>query len=148
MIYVDTSVIVKLYVREEYSQAASIWLRRHDEAIPLTPFHELELTNAVKLKQFRNEMTKGQIEVVLTRFNEHEREGIYYRPQIHWANAFTLAVALSRKHTEKTGSRSLDIMHVALALSISATGFLTFDERQSKLAIAAGLRVEDCRKTS
>ena len=40
MIYVDTSVMVKLYVREEHSQEVSGWLQNNDEAIPLTPFDD------------------------------------------------------------------------------------------------------------
>ena len=52
MVYVDTSMIVKLYVKEEYSRDTSNWLKENDEAIPLTSFHELELINAIHLKQF------------------------------------------------------------------------------------------------
>lgn len=58
-----------------------------------------------------------------------------------WTDIFTRAVDLSGKHTKKTGSRSLDILHVATAFSIGAGHFFTFDERQSLLAHAAGLRV-------
>ena len=148
MIYVDTSAIVKLYIREEYSRGVSSWLRERDEAIPFTPFHELELTNAIRLKRFRSEMTDEQAEIVLTRVNEHERKRVLYRPQIHWADVFTLAIHLSRKHTETIGSGSLDIIHVASALSMRADGFLTFDERQSALAAAAGLKIEGCAGTA
>jgi predicted nucleic acid-binding protein len=144
MIYVDTSVIVKLYVREEHSREVSEWLQRNDEAIPLTPFHELEFTNAIKLKQFRNEMTKDQGRIVFNKFNEHEKRGVLYRPQIQWSDVFARSLDLSRTHTENTGSRSLDVIHVALALSIGMARFLTFDERQSQLASAAGLRIETC----
>jgi hypothetical protein len=35
-------------------------------------------------------------------------------------------------------------MHVAMALSIGAVSFLTFDDRQSKLALIAGLTLEKC----
>ena len=144
MIYVDTSAIVKLYVREEYSRNVSNWLREQDEAIPLTPFHELELTNAIRLKQFRCELTKEEGERVLARVNEHESKGVFFRPQIQWTHALALAIHLSRKHTEAIGSRSLDIIHVASALSMRADRLVTFDERQSKLAAAAGLKVETC----
>jgi len=147
MIYVDTSVIVKLYIKEEYSREASNWLRKQGRAIPLTPFHELEFTNAVKLKQFRNEMTGEEAEVVLKRFHEHERRGVFYRPQMHWADAFTLAIDLSRTQTESIGSRSLDVIHVASALAMSADGFITLDERQSNLAVKAGLKVEDFQES-
>jgi hypothetical protein len=36
----------------------------------------------------------------------------------------------------------LDILHVALALSIVADRFLTFDDRQTKLAALVGLKIE------
>ncbi len=47
-----------------------------------------------------------------------------------------------KKHSENIGSRSLDILHVAFALSIKADRFLTHDERQAKLAALAGLKIE------
>lgn len=147
MIYVDTSVIVKLYFREEFSFEASNWIRKRSRAIPLTPFHELEFTNAVKLKRFRKEMTKEEAETVIARFHEHEKRAVFYRPQIDWADTFGLAIDLSRTHTEKIGARSLDVIHVASALALGADGFTTLDQKQSKLAANAGLRIEDCRKT-
>jgi predicted nucleic acid-binding protein len=38
MVYVDTSVIVKLYIREDYSQEASNWVTGINQAIPMTLF--------------------------------------------------------------------------------------------------------------
>ncbi len=146
MIYVDTSVIVKLYVREEFSRKVSDWIRSTNEPIPLTPLHELELINSVKLKCFRNEMSRDEAEIILSNVGKHGRMGVFYRPQISWADSLVLAMELSMKHAENIGCRSLDIMHVAMALSIGAASFLTFDERQSKLALLAGLRLENCKR--
>lgn len=144
MVYVDTSVMVKLYIKEEYSQAVSAWIRANDEAIPKTVFHELEFTNAIKLKQFRDEMTNSEAETVLGRFSQHETDGIFYRPAINWPDAFARSITLSRNHTETIGSRSLDVIHVALALSMGADRFFTFDEKQLQLVSAAGLRAVTC----
>lgn len=144
MLYVDTSVIVKLYIKEEYSLEVSHWIRKNNEAIPLTRFHELEFTNAVYLKQLRTEMTKEQVLFVLSKFDEHQRRGVYYRPQINWVDTINLALDLSQSHTKTAGSRSLDIIHVASALAIKANRFLTLDKRQSALADLAGLTVENC----
>ena len=144
MIYVDTSAIVKLYVKEQYSREVSEWIRMRNESIPLTPLHELELLNAVKLKCFRNEMSAEQSQIILINFGKHEMIGVFRRPQISWADMFSLAVQLSGEHTEDTGSRSLDLMHVAMALSIGSRSFLTFDDRQSRLALIAGLTLENC----
>lgn len=143
MNYVDTSVIVKLYVREKYSREVSDWIRSKNESIPWTPLHELEFINAVKLKCFRNEMTGMESEIILANIGKHEKRGVFHRPRISWPDSFALAVELSRKHSENTGAGTLDIMHVAMALSIGAASFLTFDEKQSKLASVAGLSLEN-----
>ena len=144
MVYVDTSVIVKLYIKETYSREASDWISANNEAIPKTIFHELEFTNAIRLKQFRNEMSNREAEIVFKRFHKHEKESIFYRPQINWPDAFARSLELSKNHTKKTGSRSLDIIHVASALSMEADRFFTFDDKQSQLASAAGLQPVTC----
>lgn len=141
MLYVDTSVIVKLYVKETHSLDVSSWLKENNEAIPLTSIHELEFINAINLKKYRSEISESDRRLIVERFTEHEHMGVYYRPQIDWADIFNNAVGLSKTHTAKTGSRSLDILHVASALSIKAKQFMTFDDRQSKLASLAGLRL-------
>jgi hypothetical protein len=51
------------------------------------------------------------------------------------------AVALSASHGIGTLCRSLDTLHVALAMELGATEFCTFDLRQSRMAAAAGLVV-------
>jgi hypothetical protein len=51
------------------------------------------------------------------------------------------AVDLAREHTAAAGCRSLDILHVAAALTLNADLFYTFDQRQHALARRAGLRV-------
>jgi len=109
VLYVDTSVMVKLYIKEEYSLEASHWIRQNNEAIPLTRFHELEFTNAIYLKQFRTEMTNEQVLLVLSKFDEHQRRGVYYRPQINWTDTMNVALDLSQTHTKTTGSRSLQL---------------------------------------
>jgi predicted nucleic acid-binding protein len=143
---VDTSVIVKLYIKEDYSRDISNWLKENNEALPLTSFHELELINAVHLKQLRTEITLGETHLILSRFEEHEKSGIYYRPQLDWSAIFIHALDLSTKHTASSGSRSLDILHVASALSINADRFLTLDDRQTRLAALAGLKIESIKK--
>ncbi len=43
--------------------------------------------------------------------------------------------------TSTIGCRTLDILHVVFALEIGAGSFVTFDERQKRLAGYAGLQV-------
>jgi predicted nucleic acid-binding protein len=138
-------VIVKLYIKEKYSRNASKWLKENDEAIPLTSFHELEFINALHLKLFRTEIARETTDLIISRFEAHEKKGIYYRPPIDWSAVFIHAIDLSRKHSASIGSRALDIFHVALALSIDADRFLTLDDRQTRLAALAGLKTENIR---
>ncbi len=144
MVYVDTSVIVKLYLRETYSREASDLISANNEAIPKTIFHELEFTNAIRLKQFRNEMSNREAGIVFQRFKKHEKENIFYHPQINWSDTLTRSLELSKNHTKPIGSRSLDVIHVASALTMGANRFFTFDEKQSQLASAAGFEIVTC----
>lgn len=141
MVYVDTSVLVSLYVKEAYSRQASDWIRANNEAIPTTVFHGLEFTNAIQSKLYRKEISDKQAGKVLKRFNDHEKEGIFYMPPINWADVFSLTLDLSNNYTKSTGSRSLDIIHVASALTMGADRFFTFDTKQSQLASTAGIQI-------
>ena len=58
-----------------------------------------------------------------------------------WRAALNRAAELSQNHTPKLGTRSLDVLHVACALELKLRHFLTFDERQQKLALAARLKL-------
>lgn len=53
----------------------------------------------------------------------------------------TLADELGERHTAELGVRNSDLLHVAAAVSLKATIFLTCDQRQLALARAAGLKV-------
>ena len=77
----------------------------------------------------------------MARFEEHEKKGKYYRPPLDWSAVCIHAIDLSKKHSANLGSRTLDILHVATALSIHADRFLTLDDRQSRLAAHAGLKI-------
>ena len=140
MIYVDTSAIVKLYIKEPDSAMVSDWVKNNNEPIPLSGLIELEFINALKLKQFRDELNTDEFEKLISLLYEHERRGVYYRPTMDWPGVFSLAFSLSKNHTPDCGARSLDILHVGSALTMKAETFLTFDVRQMQLANQTGLK--------
>ena len=118
----------------------SEWIKNNNEPIPLTGLIELEFINALKLKQFRNELSHGEFEKIISSMHEHEKNGVYYRPTMDWPNVFSFAFNLSRNYTPDCGARSLDILHVGSALATQTETFLTFDTRQGQLADKAGLK--------
>jgi predicted nucleic acid-binding protein len=60
---------------------------------------------------------------------------------VNWPVALRLAALLSERHSATIGTRSLDVLHVAVARSLRAGEFVTFDARQRTLALALGLKV-------
>ena len=139
MLYVDTSALVKLYVVEDGSAEVVSTIRQQGVAIPRTVLHELEFVNAIQLKAFRRELSGDQTRELRARFDEHLDQGVYFVPSCDWSQVWGRALDLARRHSMHLGTRSLDILHVAVALEIGARGFLTADQRQSTLAAACGL---------
>jgi hypothetical protein len=68
-------------------------------------------------------------------------EGHLQHVDLLWRGALNRAAELSRSYTPKLGTRSLDVLHVACAVELRLRHFITFDERQGKLAAAAGLKL-------
>ena len=54
-------------------------------------------------------------------------------------SAWNTALKLYHRHKSKTGARSFDILHVASALALKTSAFLTLDRNQARLARAVGL---------
>jgi len=53
-----------------------------------------------------------------------------------WCKALLWAADLSRKYTPNLGTRTLDVLHVASAQALDCRVFVTYDDRQAKLARA------------
>jgi hypothetical protein len=106
----------------------------------LTSLGELELANALELRIFRKEATSTAVRTVQRRIQEHVEAGFFSLQPMPLA-AYERARRMARRHTAQLGVRTLDILHVTCAILLGAERFLTFDERQRKLAQGEGLRV-------
>lgn len=138
--YADTSFLVSLYVLDANSGRAATRIKSASLPISLTPFNEVEISNAFYSRLFRKEVAPSQIRAAQSLFQEDIENGIFeVRPLS--AAVFDRAKRLAEKHTLRLGTRSLDILHVACALVLKADIFYTFDVNQGKLARAEGLVV-------
>lgn len=140
MLYLDTSALLKLYIREAGSEAVQAKVQSQDMPLPVWEYQEAEFVNALRLKAFWQEITSEQAEAQIGHFEARKRKGYYFYPEIARSELMELFRKLSSS-TPRTGCRTLDILHVACALQIRATAFLTFDARQSALAAESGLQV-------
>ncbi len=140
MIYLDTSALVKLYLLEKDSVEVQALLSAQDDPLPVWELQEMELTNALRLKVFWGDISGSQADEQLRLFEDRKARGHYYFPEIDRAALFGAFQALS-VHTAKLGCRTLDILHVACASLLKPHLFVSYDERQRKLAGIAGLKV-------
>lgn len=136
--YLETSFLASLYSADANSAAAVKYLSAIEAPFPWTAFIELELTNAIELRVFRREISGPEAGATLMKLASHIEQGVFQTVEMP-ATVYETARALSRRHTAKLGARTLDILHVAMALELGAPAFYTFDHRQSRLAQAEGL---------
>jgi predicted nucleic acid-binding protein len=135
--YADTSVFVSLYLPDRYS-AETEQRMASKPRIWLTPLHFAEWTHAVAQHVFRKEISMQEARQAHNELDRDRGSGLWLEfdlPESVWRTCADLA----RKHGPKLGTRTLDSLHVASALDLGAKAFWTFDERQAKLATAAGL---------
>jgi predicted nucleic acid-binding protein len=142
MIYLDTSALLKLSIYEEGSEAVQQRVASQDLPLPIWEIQEAELVNALRLKAFWKEIAPEQAEAQIELFQGRRRKGLYYFPEIHRGSLMERFHRLSAE-TPRLGCRTMDILHVACALEIRATAFITFDHRQRELALHAGLETEE-----
>ncbi|MBZ5724606.1 MAG: type II toxin-antitoxin system VapC family toxin [Acidobacteriia bacterium] len=136
--YLETSFLVSLYTSDANSTAAALAMRRATGPFPIGPFGELELANAIELRRFRREINAEQARAALADVASDLAHGVFYAVAIP-AAIYDHARMLARKHAAVSGTRTLDILHVAAALTLAAESFYTFDRRQAQLARAEGL---------
>lgn len=138
MVAVDTSFFFSLYLQDTHSRRASAWVQAAVQPLPMTAFLRHELRNAIRLAVYRDQITTDQRDQALLDIENDLRSGIVMPAVLPDDRLWLTADQLSALHTETLGNRGMDILHVAAAVTLGATDFLTFDQRQRTLAQAAG----------
>jgi predicted nucleic acid-binding protein len=136
--YADTSFLASLYIPDANSPEAAARMGRLRLPVIITPLGELELVNAFQLRRFRKEIEAAEVRAAYAAFRADLRGRVFVMRDLP-EDVFARALRLVQKWTAKLGTRSLDIIHVAAATALRSDTFLTFDDRQHKLARAAGL---------
>ena len=123
--YVETSAVAKLLFAEEESRALKAFLERtvRDSG---SVFSSILLETELRRAALRHRAPQDLVTDVIGRFDLVEPDRAIYR------QAGLLP---------GDGVRSLDAIHVAIALRIEAEQFVTYDERQAAAAAGAGLLV-------
>lgn len=143
----DTSFLCALYRTQVNSPCADQVMGGLRGPLGVSSLLLLEFRQSVRL-QIRlhlNDRSKGfsqkEGQQLLNDLQSDLNTGLLAPTPVDWAAVHQRAEALSVAHTLADGHRLVDILHVATALQLGATEFLTFDLNQKKLAEAEGLVV-------
>jgi predicted nucleic acid-binding protein len=135
--YVDTSVLVKRYVREEGSRRARDLLRRY--RILSSVIAPLEALSALARRRAAGDLARPSFDAIVARLDSDRR---------HFELVELTAAILARAENVFTRAqvRTLDAVHLASALSFQELSglripFLTADERQREAARRLGLAI-------
>ena len=142
MTYADTSFLFSLVLYDANTVAAIAYLKAHPTALAFTSWQRCELRNAVRLAVWRGNCDSAAAKGALEKIASDLAAGNLTETPLMWPEVLLLADELGEKHTAALGVRSLDLLHVAAAVSLGAKTFLTCDGRQLALARAVGLHAD------
>lgn len=144
-LYADSGFICSLHAPDAHTPHVIARMKRLREPLAFTGLHRLEFRNALRLRVFRGEINAEQRELSIKAMLSDLAAEVFVFAPTAWPEVLLEAERLSAMHSETIGTRSLDILHVASALVLGIPRFLTFDERQARLATSAGLDVPRLR---
>lgn len=140
-VYIDSSMLVKLYVPEPESENLESFIKENQIIIPFTPLHELEIGNAIVLREFRNEISHEEKVEIMNVIREDKDASVLHRHALPWNRVFEKSMEFSSDYSCDLGTRALDVLHVASAVCGEFRYFLSHDDSQKQLAEKAGLEV-------
>ena len=138
-LYADSSFLVSCYLMDANTAQAKTYLSGRNVSLIVTALHELEVRNALQLGVFRDVLTPDEAKAATVNINADLQAGRLMKTAVKWPAVFRIAARLSERHAALTGTRSLDILHVATAKALRLHEFASFDSRQHALATATGL---------
>jgi predicted nucleic acid-binding protein len=140
--YADSSFLVSLLRVDDNHETAMRYMAQSGETLAFNPLHRVEVRNALRNAQAFGQISANERRLAFLAIEQDLQAGLLIYSRVSWTDVFRLADELSDKHAGTEGQRTIDLLHVALALECGAKTFLSFDRRQRRLAKAANLIVK------
>ena len=143
----DTSFFCALYRTQSNSAEADRVMDRLSGPLQTSSLVLLEFRQSIRLqiRLHHQDRSKGfpqrEGEQMLQDIQADLASGMIETVRVDWADVHHWAENLSNKYTIASGHRLAGILHVATALHLAASEFLTFDKNQQILAKAEGLKI-------
>jgi len=140
-VYFDTGLLLKLYLTEQNSPDAIALIQSHGSPICFCGLQQTELRNAIYRKCGRGEITQRQLARTLKDIQADMDGGVLEIPDVEWREVWRKADQITAKYALATQCRTLDVLHVAVAMQLDIKTFGTTDARQIMVARKVGLKV-------
>lgn len=135
MVYLDTSALVPLFVREPKSEAVLGWISSSRAPLAVSEWSFVEFASATSIKVRTGQISAHVADQAGTRLEAFARE--HCQIVAPGRAAFRLAAELARKPTP--GLRAGDALHLAFALNLKAGSLLCLDDAMIAVARSLGL---------
>ncbi len=139
----DTGFLFSLYGNDSFTNRAKVIANQQSQSLAISSFNEFELSNSIRFAMCRGFLPTERGMTMFSNIEADRQAGGFIIAPVSLAATLTEARRLSATHTLTGGHRAMDILHVATALQLEASLFLTFDDHQRTLAQAEGLEVPE-----
>lgn len=137
MIYVDTSALVPIFIREPKSEAVIGWIESSGERLAISEWSLVEFASAAAIKVRTGQMAANLAKQATARVHEFAQK--HCMVAVPGRDEFRRAAALLSDDTLKL--RAGDALHLAIAASLSAQGILCLDNAMIESAKVLGMNV-------
>ena len=137
MIYVDTSALVPVFIREPKSEAVIGWIESSGERLAISEWSLVEFASAAAIKVRSGRTAANLAKQATARVHEFAQK--HCMVAVPGREEFRRAADLVGDHTLKL--RAGDALHLAIAASLSAQGILCLDDAMIAGARSLGMNV-------
>ena len=137
MIYIDTSALVPVFIREPKSEAVIGWLESSGERLSISEWSLVEFASAAAMKVRAGQVAPNLAKRSTARVHEFAQK--HCTVAVPGREDFRRAAELAGDGSLKL--RAGDALHLAVAESLSAQGILCLDDAMIESAKSLGMNV-------
>jgi uncharacterized protein len=137
MIYVDTSALVPVFIREPKSEAVVEWIESSGERLAISEWSLVEFASAAAIKVRTGQTVASLAKQSTARLHEFVQK--HCTVAVPGREEFRRAAELAADGALKL--RAGEALHIAIAASLSVQGILCLDDTMTEGARSLGMNV-------
>jgi predicted nucleic acid-binding protein len=137
MVYLDTSLVVPIFIREPSSEAIIGWLQSSSAPLAMSDWTLVEFASATSIKVRTGQITRNTAKHAITHANAFAQK--HCTVATPGRESFQRAAELASE--SGLNLRAGDALHLAIAASLNATAVVSLDEEMIAAAKVLGMTV-------